>query len=123
MRARERLRQGRRVLQRLGERQRPAGQPGAERLAVEVLHDEELEAVLLPDVVERADVRMVEPRDGAGLALEALAPIGLRRRVRRQDLDRDRAADAGVDRAVDVAHAPTAEQDADFVRPQSGAGL
>ena len=78
---------------------------------------EELEAVLLSDVVERADVRMVEPGDDPRLALETLAPIGLRRGVGWQDLDRDGAADPGVDRTVDIAHAPAAEQDADFVRP------
>ena len=65
------------VRQRLGERQRPAREPRAERLAVEILHHQELDAVLLADVVERADVRMVEPRDGARLALEPLPAVGL----------------------------------------------
>ena len=48
------------------------------RLSLEILHDEERRPVLFPDVVERADVRMIELGDRAGLAVESLAdlPIG-----------------------------------------------
>ena len=81
VRARERLRQGGRVLERLVERQRApraAGAPSVSPSRYSMTRNSS--AVLLADVVERADVRMVEPRDGPGLALEALAPVGLRRR-------------------------------------------
>jgi hypothetical protein len=40
-----------------------------------MLHDEERRAVLLADVVERADVRMIERRNRLGLALESLAKV------------------------------------------------
>jgi hypothetical protein len=55
---------------------------------------------------------MIEPRHRPGLALEALAPVGLIGGIGRQDLDGDRAPDARVDRAIDLAHtAPTEERD------------
>ena len=40
--------------------------------AVHVLHDEEVQVVVLVDVVGADDVRVVEGGDGAGLAVEAL---------------------------------------------------
>ena len=59
----------------------------------------------MADVVERADVRMIERRDRARLALEALAQLRVGRERRRQDLDRDRAVEPRVAGAVDFAHA------------------
>ena len=53
---------------------------------------------LLADVVERADVRMRERRDGARFALEALRRSRIGRERRRQDLDRDGASEARVAR-------------------------
>ena len=58
--------------------QRPLGEAIGQRLAFEVLQDEVVDAVLLADVVERADVGMVEGGDGAGLALEARAQVRVR---------------------------------------------
>ena len=56
--------------QHLGRRQRTPFQPVGQRLALHVLHDQVVEAVLVADVVEHADVRMVEARDRTRLALE-----------------------------------------------------
>ena len=63
------------ILQRLLERQRALRQPVRERLAFEILHDEVRGAVLLAHVVQRADVRMIELRDRARLAVEPLAEL------------------------------------------------
>ena len=52
-------------------------------LALEVLHDEVIAAVMLADVDECADPRMLERRDDAGLAFETLAEL---RRRPMQDL-------------------------------------
>ena len=41
-----------------------------------MLHDEVMDAVLHPDVVERADVRMIQAGDNPGFALEALERSG-----------------------------------------------
>ena len=61
-----------RVAEHLFGRQRSAREPRGQRLAFEVLHDEEGDAVLLADIVQDADVRMVQRRDGARFAIEAL---------------------------------------------------
>ena len=94
-----------------------------ERFSFEILHDEELEAVLLADVVERADVGMVQPRDGSGLALEALSSLGLFGGFRRQDLDGHDPSHACVVRTIDLAHPSTSQEGDDLVRSQAGAGL
>src|SRR6185369_3365861 len=112
-----------RVLERFVERQRAPRQSGRQRFAVQVLHDQELEIVLAADVVQRADVRMVEARDRARLALEALAAVRLPGGIGRQHLDRDDARDAGVESAIHLAHAATAKERDDLVRSQPGAGL
>jgi hypothetical protein len=57
------------------ERERSSRQTVGERLALEVLHDEELRLALAPHVVERADVRMRELGDRLRLALEALPSL------------------------------------------------
>ena len=64
------------VAQRLLEGQRPLHQPVRERLALQIFHDEELDAVLVAHVVEGADVGVRELRDRLRLPLEALAHLG-----------------------------------------------
>ena len=77
----------------------------------EVLHDEEVGGVFAADVVEGADVRVVEAGDGAGFTLEALgeADAGY--------FDGDGSFEAGVAGFVDFAHATCAQHGDDFVRP------
>ncbi len=108
--------------QRLGRRERAAREARVERVALDQLEDEVIDVALLADVVERADVRVVEARDRLRLALEAGADLGLVRKVRRQDLHGDVAAEAGVLRAVDLAHAAGAQRREDFVGTESGSG-
>ena len=75
VRERDCVGEGGRVAQRVGHGQRALQQPIGQRFALEILHDEELHVFLEPDVVERADVRMVQRGDRAHLALEALAAM------------------------------------------------
>ena len=89
---------------RLFEGERPLGQTVGERLALEKLHDEVLELALSPYVEERADVRVRELRDRLRFSLQPLARLGRRGQPRRQDLDRDLAAEPRVFGAVDLAH-------------------
>jgi len=49
---------------------------------------------------------MIEPRSGAGLALEAGAHLGRRGQVRGLDLDGDITAEAGVAGSIHLAHRP-----------------
>ena len=57
--------------QRLVERERPFLEPRGQRLALEMRHDKEERAIDAADIVDAADVRMVQRGDGARLALEA----------------------------------------------------
>ena len=60
---------------------------------------------------------MIEGGDGLRLALEPLAEI------RANDLERDRAIQPRITRAVDVAHPAGADVFNDFVRTESNSGL
>ncbi len=81
------------------------GQRAFQRLALHQLHDE----VVGTDVVQRADVGMIQRGDGAGFALESIAEVLGRH------LDGDVAADAGIVRAVDDAHSACANLRDDLV--------
>src|SRR5262249_7484523 len=58
-----------------------------ERLALQVLEHEVVDPALVTDVVEHADVGVVEGRDRPRLALEALAQLGVPGEVLGQHLD------------------------------------
>ena len=59
------------------DRQPALRQPLGQRLAFEVLHHQEIDAVVVADVEQRADVGMAERRDGPGFAREALLRLGV----------------------------------------------
>ena len=71
------------------------------------------------DVVERADMGVVQAGDGPGFALEALAAFGVLATIGRQNLDRDGAVEARVVRPVDLAHAARAQGCQDLVGAES----
>jgi hypothetical protein len=91
-------------LEQVVERQGPIADAVLQRLAVEQFHDQEPLTVVLADVEERADVRVVERGGDARLALEAVHRLLIARQLRRQDLDRDLPAEARVLGAIDDAH-------------------
>ena len=66
------------VAQRLRERERSGGEPRGERVPVQQLHHDVVGAAVDADVVDRADVRVVEGGDRARLAGEAIAGGGRR---------------------------------------------
>ena len=88
-----------------------------ERLAFEELHDEVLDALLVTDVVERADVRVRELRDRLCFALETLARLG-RGQVVGENLDRDSPLEPGVFCPVHLTHAARADRREDLVRAE-----
>ena len=57
----------------LGERQRTARQPCGQRFAVHLFDDQEVDVALAADVVQRADVGMIEAGHRGRLAIELLA--------------------------------------------------
>jgi len=110
------------VAQHLRERHRAAREPLRGGFSFEQLHDDVLDAILAADVVERADVRMVEARDRLRLALESLPEVGVARDVLGEDLDRDGAFESCVASPIDLAHAACADQGEDLVRPEAFPG-
>ncbi len=54
-----------------------SGDARGERLAVQELHDQIGHSGVVPDVVDRADVRVGQRGDRSGLAIEALPAIGV----------------------------------------------
>ena len=81
-----------------------------ERRAVQQLHHDEMLALVLADVVDRADVRVVERRGGARLAPEAFERLAVVRADPRAGTSARRAAEAGIFGAVDDAHAAAADR-------------
>jgi hypothetical protein len=88
------------VLKHLRERQRTARNATGERLAVEQLHDQ----VVVPEVEERADVRMAQLRDRLRLALEASLPLRIVGELGRENLDGHRPIQPRVPRPVHLPH-------------------
>src|SRR6185437_15864073 len=84
-------------------------QPFAERLALDIAHDEEDEAADLADAVNRHDVRMRQPGGRARFAEESLARLGADGEMRREDFDGDVAVELYVAREIDDSHAAAAE--------------
>jgi hypothetical protein len=79
------------------------GEPRGQGLTLQVLHDQEVDAVLMANVVEHADVRMIQGGNGPGLALETRAELLMANRI------------AGL---VNLAHAAPAHRLEDPVRPE-----
>ena len=92
------------IEQPLGRQRLAGGDELAQGLSLDQLHGDVEGAVGLADVVDGQDVGMIQGRGRAGLLLEALAAIGIRRDGGGQDLDRDLAPELRVPRPVDLAH-------------------
>ena len=103
------------------ERRGRAAQAVAQRPAREVRHDEERHPVLLAEVVDRQDVRMLEGRDDARLAQEALDEVRILR-VRGVDhLDGDRPRELHVRGAPHVGHSAPPENRIEAIAPERAA--
>jgi hypothetical protein len=62
--------------QHLGQRERAPLQALGQRLPLQELHHQVIDLVLAADVVQRADVGVVQGRDGFGFPLQALPRLG-----------------------------------------------
>ena len=109
--------------QRLVERQRPSFQPRGQSLALEMRHDEIVRAIDAANVVDAADVRMVQRGDRTRLALEASPRIGVAGDFTREDFDGNRAIETSIVGFVDLAHAAGAQRADDFIRTEPNAGV
>jgi len=79
-------------------------------------------ALVLTDVVDDEDVRVIERARRASFLFEAAEPIGSVGDPRGQYLDRDVPAQAAVPRAIDLAHAPFADGSDHLVRTETCTG-
>jgi hypothetical protein len=104
-------------------RERPTGESVGQRLALDELHDQKVHTVLVPNVIELADVRVREAGDRLGLPIEALAMFWSFREMRHQHLDRNRSVEARVARPVDLPHAAGTDCFLDLVRTQLCSGF
>ena len=103
--------------------ERAAREELAQVLALDVLHGDEVRPVVDADVVDVRDVRVVEGRGGARLALEPLAVDLVDGQLRGQHLDRDGAVEPRVPRPVDLPHAAGARGGEDLVRAEAVPGI
>ena len=80
-----------------------------ERFAFQELHGDEVLALVFPDLVDGANIRMVQSRGSARLALEARQRLLVAGHFLGQELERHHAAELGVLGLVNHAHAPAAQ--------------
>jgi hypothetical protein len=71
--------------------------------------------------MQNANMRMVQRRNRAGLAFEALPGIGTVRKMGGKNLYGYNAFQAGVARPIHLSHAAGAERRLDFIRTEPGA--
>ena len=95
--------------------QRPTLEARRQRLAARELHRDEVATAVLTDVVDGADVRMVESRCRARLPAEARERGGIAREQLGQELEGDGLAEGEVVGPVHLAHPALAEWGDDAV--------
>ncbi len=93
----------------------PGPEPVPQGLALEQLHRDEGLALVLVDVVDRADVGVLERGGGPRLALQPLERLRVPAELLRQELQRHAAAELQILGFVDDAHAAAAELREDAV--------
>jgi hypothetical protein len=103
------------VLQDLVKRERPFLQPFGKRFPFNALHNEVVDSVLIADIVQHANVRVIENGDGFGFSFKALLVNGITRKLSRKNLDRNGAIQPGIAGAVDLAHPASTEGGTDFI--------
>ena len=104
---------------RLGNREWTGSESFPESLSLDQLRDDVADPFVLADVEDPDDVRMRKGGDRPSLPFEP--PRAVRAGGRPgQDLDRDRAIQARVQRPEDLAHAALPERPGDLVRPEAG---
>jgi hypothetical protein len=93
----------------LGRQRRDGGEP-IERRPFQVLQDDEVAAILLADIVDGTDIRVVQPRGGAGFTLQPLDRLRIPGDLIGQQLDCDEPPEARVLGLVDDAHTAASER-------------
>ena len=98
----------------------------AQRLAGHELGGDEVDAGLLPDLINGDDVGMIGGRGGARLAFEALDQLRVRRELQGEEFERNAAVELRVVGQINLAHPAHSEQREDVIMtdapPDGGAG-
>ena len=89
-----------------------------ERLSLDQLENERVNARMLLQPINRGDVGMIERGERARLALEPSQPIRIGSKDDRQNLQRHIATKLGVVRAIHLAHAADAKDARDAIRAE-----
>ena len=105
MRRVERVANLKRVVDHLIDAERPVIDSMIERVPFEQLHRDEWRALELVDLVDRADIRMIERRCRARFAHEALEHLPILGAARAQELERNGTTELYVFGAIYHAHA------------------
>ena len=109
--------------ERFVQRQWPPPKAGRQGFTLDKLQHQIVDAGLRADIVDGADVRMAQCRDGARLALKPLSPVAVTRAIAADHLDRDVAAQACVAGAEHLAHAPCTQRANQFIRAEPDTGI
>jgi len=104
------------IFQSCSQRQPSPGQTGFQRFSVDEFHYQEMCSVLLANVMQRADTRMVQAADDLRLAFKALEPLRIGGQLFWKNLYCDFAVQAGVRRTIHFAHTTGTEQAANNIR-------
>src|SRR5436190_1747933 len=115
MRRINRIRDFNSEIQRFLDAQRTAIVPVFQCLSIEVFHHNERTAVVLTDIVDRANLRMIERRGRTRLDSKSFERLRILGTLLRQELHRNRTAEADILRFIDNTHASGAEMFKDFV--------
>jgi hypothetical protein len=112
-----------------------AREPLSQRFALEILHDEILDLLvvchalrspgqsLVSHVVQGADVRVIERADLPRFPLEALTQHGISGDVGREQLDRHSPLESGIGGSIDLAHSADANQRLDTIGTELDANV
>ena len=106
-------------LQRLLQRQRPLPKPLGQRLTFQTLHYEKVNIVLMANIIQRANPRMIQGRNGPSFPLKPLLQIRIGRKMVGQDLDRHGPVEPRIAGPIHLPHAARTQSGLDFIRAKS----
>jgi hypothetical protein len=107
-----------RILKGFAHRQWPMLEIPAKCFAFQVLHHQIIDSILLADIEQRADVRVLQSGDGPRLAPESFSALRIGGDGRGKDLDRNISIQASVASAVYLAHSTRADGTHNLVRSE-----
>ena len=123
MRDVERVSELLRISDRLTNREGSSRDAIGQGLAVDQFEHQRRLTIALDDIVDGGDVGMIECRQCAGLAFEPQDGVTIGGDARRENLDRDIAAQARIAGTIHLAHSSCAEQRDNLVSADTRAGL